>query len=114
GPIAPREDALSQGREDHLTDPLAFAERNNLPLNGTVEHAVLRLAGDDLVDIVLAGEGYGAGDLRGRPLADPSVEHLPLGDQVIDGAERLIDRSSRVESVALVEVDIVHAEPLER
>src|SRR5690606_29904726 len=43
----------------------------------------------------------------GRPLADADIEHLALPYQVVEGAQRLLERGLEVEPVGLVQVDVV-------
>src|SRR5690349_4539433 len=42
------------------------------------------------------------------------VAHLALGDEVVEGAQRLVDGCDRVRRVQLIEVDPLRAEPAQR
>jgi hypothetical protein len=48
------------------------------------------------------------------PLRDPYVQYLPLPNQVVEGPQGLLKRRVFVVAVALVEVDVVDPEALER
>ena len=60
------------------------------------------------------GDAAGLADLRGAPLRDAPVEDLSLADQVLVGADRLLDRRRRVGAMALVQVEVVGAEAAQR
>ena len=52
----------------------------------------------------------GAADRVGAGLGQPEVEDLALLDQRSDSTRGLLDRSSRVDAVLVVQVDLVGAE----
>ena len=54
------------------------------------------------------------GDLVGPPLGDADIQHLALADQVVEGAQRLLQRRLVVVAVRLVEVHVVGLQPPER
>src|SRR4029450_9062677 len=74
---------------------------------GAIEQRELALQRADRVNQVRATNG------RRRRFAEPEVADLPLLDQPLHGADRLLDRHARIDPVLIVEVDDVHAEPFE-
>src|SRR5258705_12849742 len=44
----------------------------------------------------------------------PDVSHLPFADELVERAERLLERRQVVRGVVLVEIDVVGAQPLQR
>ena len=53
-------------------------------------------------------------DLLGAPLGHADVEHLALAHQVVEGAQRLLERRLVVVAVRLVQVDVVGLQPPQR
>ena len=53
-------------------------------------------------------------DLLGPPLRHADVQHLAGAHEVVEGAQRLLERRLVVEAVRLVEVDVVGLQPLQR
>src|SRR5262249_59574890 len=51
--------------------------------------------------------------LPGRHVAAADVAHLALVDEIVERAQRLLDRSERVDEVILVEIDPVGLEPFQ-
>src|SRR5439155_19298978 len=72
---------------------------------------VLRLARDELLD---AGELERFPDLVRRPLAEPEIARLALTHDLGERVHRLFERRTPVVAVALVQVDVVGAQTLER
>ena len=53
----------------------------------------------------------GVGDLLGRPLRHADVVHLALAHQVVEGAQRLLQRGGVVVAVGLEQIDVVGLQP---
>src|SRR5258707_764646 len=101
-------------RPHHRADPPLPTERYPLGLDAPPDHVVRGLVRDDFVEPHLPGDADRGGDLVGPPLGDADVEHLALADQVVEGAERLLQRRLVVVAVRLVEVQVVGLQPPER
>src|SRR5215210_1778218 len=114
GTVLAGEYALGERGEDHRANALTLAEGYDFTLDTALDHIVLRLVGDDPVQVHLTGDPHGVGDLVGRPLRDAYVQYLPLTHQVVERPEGLLKRGVLVVAVALVEVDVIDAEPLQR
>ena len=106
--------ALRDRREHDLAEALLLAQRQHLGLDDPPEHAVLRLVGDDPVEAHLPGDPQRGRDLLGPPLRDAHVQHLALADQVVEGAQGLLQRRLVVVAVGLVQVDVVGPQPAQR
>ena len=102
---------LGQRRPDDLADPLAGAQRQHLGLDAPAQDRVLGLVGHQPVQPQVVGQGEGVADLAGGPLAHPDVVDLALADQVVQGPQGLLQRGLVVEAVALVQVEVVGAQP---
>jgi hypothetical protein len=85
------------------------AERHDVVLDVARQHVEDRLVGHDAIHAQLAREVHGVGDLHGRPLRDAHLEHLALRHQVVERAQRLLQRHLHLVAAALVEVDVVRA-----
>src|SRR5262249_13391713 len=72
-----------------------------------IEQRNLALERADRVNLVRAPDG------GRRRLAEPEVADLALLDQPLHGADRVLDGHTRIDPVLIVEIDDVHAEPLE-
>src|SRR4051794_30329305 len=114
GTVLAGEDALGERREDDLAYAFALAQGYHFGFDAALDHVVLRLVGDDPVQVHLFGYPQRVGDLIRRPLGDADVEHLPLPNKVVERPGGLFERRVLVVAVALVEVDVVDAKPLQR
>ena len=63
---------------------------------------------------MLPGDPQRGRDLLGPPFGDAHVEHLALADQVVEGAQGLLQRGLVVVAVRLVQVDVVGLQPAQR
>ena len=84
---------LSKGEDLHLR--LTF---------GDVVHGLQTRKGRQQLTLA---DAKGAGNLPGRPVADPRVEHLARMDQIIEGAQRLFHRRLGIEIVNEVDVEVI-------
>src|SRR4051812_37254547 len=110
--VLAREDALRERRPDDLRDPVLRAEREDLALGLPPEHRVLRLARDELLR--RRREVERRPDLLRLPFGEAEVARLALPHHLGEGVHRLLERRLLVVAVALVEVDVVGAQPCER
>jgi hypothetical protein len=53
-------------------------------------------------------------DIGSGPHAGSPVQHLALVDQIVNRAERFVQRRVGIEAVAEENIDVLHVEPLER
>ena len=77
------------------------------------EQAVFVLAGDEAREVVGARGPQRVDHLPGRHLAAADVAHLALVHEIVERAQRLLDRRERIDQVILVEIDPVGLEPLQ-
>ena len=104
------EAAPAERAPDHRADLLVERERHQLPLVVAADERVVRLVRDVAREAVLLRDGQRlhqvpAGEVRAADVADLAGAH-----QIVERAERFLDRRQRVEAVQLVEVDVVGAE----
>src|SRR5436309_2245897 len=106
------EDALEERRKGHEADPVLLAERHVFLLDPRLQQVVTRLARYERVPASLLLDRDGP--LREPRLAvevrEPDVASLAHPDQVLEGTQRLLDRSPGVRRVRLVEVHVVEPE----
>ena len=90
---------------------MLIAEGDQLGLGGAPDHVVLRLGGDELLR---AGHLERGLDLLDGPLAEADLAGLAGLADLGERLHRLLDRGLGIGAVALVEVDVVGLQPLER
>src|SRR6202040_874555 len=103
--------ALSERRPDDLADAELGAARKNLVLRKGPKHRILRLTRHETRD---AGHFCRRLDLALRPFAKANIPRLALTDGCGQSLHRFVERSFLVKAVALIEIDIVCLEPLQR
>ena len=111
--VLAREHALGERRPHHLADAEPLGDREHVLLDLPLQHRVLRLVRGERVEVELGLDAPRLLNPLRRPLGDADVEHLALRDKVVERAQRLLERRVRVRAVALVEIDVVRAEPLQ-
>ncbi len=99
------EEAARQWRPDDHAEAALERERQDLVLDVAHEVAVLVLERRDRADRERAL------DLLGAMVRQTAVPDLSLGDELEDGAPRLLDRHGRIAVVRLQEIDLLAAEP---
>ena len=62
---------------------------------------------------ICARDEFGFGDAPRRKIRIADVAHLALPDQVVERAQRFLDRRQRIVIVLLVEIDVVGLQPLQ-
>src|SRR5215831_8930288 len=88
-------------------DALLAAVREHFPLDLAEEQVVPRLYAVEAGQPQRLGPADGSHELIDEEVRAADVADLPLVDQVVEGAEGLIDRRLEVVPVELVEVDVV-------
>ena len=96
-----------------MPNPRAFASRKKLALDGAHQQAVLVLAGDEGREAVPARRVLRRDHLLRRKVRAADVAHLALPHEIVERAQRLLDRRLLIWPVQLVEVDPVGAQPLQ-
>ena len=74
------------------------------------QQAVLVLHAHETREPAVGADARGLVDLLGREVAAADLEHLARAHQLVERAERLLERRRRVGKVQLVQVDAVGAE----
>jgi hypothetical protein len=93
---------------------LVDALRDHLALFLAVDEVVVVLHRGEPRGPVAVGRGLSFGELPREHAARPEVACLSHLDDVMERVHRLRDRRCRIPAMDLVEVDIVHPEPLQR
>ena len=88
--------------------------RDQLLLGAAYQQAVLVLRRGEAFESQRLRRPIRIGDLPGRQVRAADIADLALADQIVEGAQRLLDRGQRVGAVQLVEVDPVGLHPLQR
>ena len=104
--------APAERAPDHGADLLVERQRHQFPFVIAAHQRVIGLMGDVAGQPVFFGDGQRlhqvpAGEIRAADVADLAGAH-----QVVERAQRLLDRRQGVEAVQLKEVDVIGAEPL--
>ena len=92
-------------------DAFLAAERQHLPLDLAEEQVVAGLDGVEPGQAERLAPADGPHQLIGEEVRAADVADLALMDEVVEGAERLVDRGLRVVAVELVKVDVVGLQP---
>ena len=83
-------------------------------LDVAVHHVVLRLDDRHRMQAAFRDDALGALEAGGAPfLGDAVVQDLALVDQVAQRLQGLLHRRGRIEAVAVIQVDVIHAEILQ-
>ena len=113
GIVLAAEHALAERRPDDLRDAVCGAERDDLVLGLAPQQRILRLAGDELRDVPRrqgrAPPGSGRRAIRKSRCSAPC--RSPRRGSAPPSSPRA---ACRVVAVALVEIDIIGAQPLQR
>ena len=91
--IAARQHSLREGGEGSDAKAVADAKRNQLVLDTTIEKVVGRLFDDIARDASCFAHHQAFHHLPGRVARGPDVANLPLPDEVVERAERLVLRN---------------------
>ena len=113
-PVLAGQHALAERRPHDLRDAVRPGERDHVALGLAVQQRVLRLRGDERCPAVLAAQVERGLDLVGRPLAESDVARLAGPHDLVERLHRLLERRPGVVAMALVEVDVIRAQAVER
>ncbi len=89
------------------------AQRNHFPLLFAIQQAVVVLHADEARQAQLVGTVQQLGELIGRHGRSADVAHLAGLDEIGQCLERLLERRFAIETVDLVQIYVVQAEPTE-
>jgi hypothetical protein len=103
--------ALAQRRPDDLRNPMRAAERDHFRLRFAVEHRVLRLAGNEILNVRHCG---GLRDLVRRPLAEPDVAGLAGMHDLGRRRHGFRQRRFEVVTMTLITIDIFNFQPRQK
>ncbi len=95
-------------------DPEPLAAGQQLALGVALEERVAVLRAHEAREAALPRDPVGVRDLRGLEVRGADVAHLPLAHELVERAERLLERRDAVVAVVLVEVDPFGAQTPER
>src|SRR3954469_14334557 len=110
----PRQEAPRERAPRDDPDALVEAQRDHLALLLAVDEVVVVLHRHEPRPPVARGDVLRLRELPREHAARSDVARLARADDVVQRLHRLLDRRVRVPAVDLVEVDVVHAEPLQR
>ena len=106
GVLAGQEAAGQRVVGDHA-DVLLAAQRKQFVLDLAEQHVVARLHALEAGRPQLVALPQGEGQAPRLEVGAADVPHLPLVDEVVQRAQRFVDRGARVGRVHLVEIDVV-------
>src|SRR3984885_11262633 len=92
-----------------LIDP----QRHQLLLVVTTNHGIIDLMPDIAGPSILIRDGQRLHQMPAGEIGTGDVAHLAAAHQGVQGIERLLHRRERVESVEMVDVDVVGSQALE-
>jgi hypothetical protein len=99
------EEAAHQGKIWQEAEPADLNGGYQLVLDIARQQTVFVQTRDEAVEIEMQGGLVRFHDLLGGKIGIPHMADLTLLDEIIKGAQRLVDRGGRVRPVQLVEVD---------
>jgi len=94
-----------------LRNTIFGAARNHLGLGAASQHRVLRLAGDETNDV---GHFPRRANFIGRPFTEAHIPHLARFDDIGEGPHSFFERRFGIVAMALIEIDIVGSQTIER
>ncbi len=106
--ITAGEKTAAQGAVGHESDPQLTRGTEDLVLGVSTPERILGLQRRDRLHVVRAADRCGAG------LRQSQVAHLAFFDQTAHGTDGLFDRNLGVDTVLIVEVDMIDPQALKR
>jgi hypothetical protein len=97
----------ASGDQGMMPSPVGPRHRDQLALDAPVQEVVGRLLAHEAVQPQLLGRPQRLDHLPRGVRARADVAHLALADQVVERAQRLVDRDAALRAVDLVQVDVV-------
>ena len=110
--LARQQPARERAPGDHR-EPKGLGGRDQLPLDAPVQQVVGRLFRNEAVETELLGGPQRLDQLPACESGGTDVADLARPDEIVECAQRLVDRGVRFGPVDLVEVEMVGAEPLQ-
>ena len=108
------EHSLPERAPDQYAHAVALRDRQHLGLDAAVEDRVGRLLGAEALQTAALGDPLGLDDVGRGSRRRSDRADLAAVDQVRERRERLLDVGRRIESVDLVQVDVVGLQPAQR
>src|SRR3989442_355192 len=102
-----REEAVAERRVGNESNTQLAQQRQQFGLRVSGPQGVLGLQRGDRMHNV------GAADRAGTGLGQPDVADFPRGDEFGQGADGVLDGRVRIDSVLVVQIDVVGAQPLQ-
>ena len=113
-PVLAGEEAAREGEIGHEPDPEALADGQQLRLGVPCDPRVLALLGHERGETPLGRRRTRLLDEGGIEVRRADGPHLALLDELVQRAERLLERRHTIGVVVLVEVDPVGLQPAQR
>src|SRR5262245_7587969 len=107
----PRETTPSERTPDHRADSLVERKRHEFPLVVTTDQRVIRLMRDVLRPSVALRRRERLHQMPAGEIGAGDVADLAAARQRVQCIERLLDRRERVETMHVVDVDVIDSEP---
>jgi hypothetical protein len=108
------EEAARQRIVGNDRDAFFLAERKQIALEAAKEQIVARLHGIDAHQILHFAAAERARHAMRHPVRDADIARLAGFHDGVERFQRLVDRRGGIETVQLIEVDIVRLQPLQR
>ena len=105
--VLPGQEATGDGVVGDDPDALLTAEREHLTLYLAEQQVVARLHRVEPGQPERLAAPDGADQLVGEEIRTPDVADLALMDEIVERAERLVDRGLCIEPMQLIEIDVV-------
>ena len=103
-----REESLAERTEGNKADSFFFKERENALFGFAPHHRIFALHRRKRAD------GLGARNRLGTGFGKPPAEDLSFGDQVLHEKRHLFDGHLRVDTVQIIEIDVIGLQTRER
>ena len=104
-PVFPGEQATGQREIGQQADTAGDHRRDRVLLHGAAQDAVFVLRGDEPMQIGAARGLVGLDQLPAGEIGVADMADLALPDQIVERAQRLLDRYRRIGMVQLIEID---------
>ncbi len=108
-----RQQAAGQRAPHHQAQALVDQQGRHLPLQAPPRHGVVGLKALEALEPLHVADPQRTCELPGCQVAGADGAHRTLAHQVVEGAKGGLQRRERVETVDLVEVQVVGLEPLQ-
>ena len=106
-PVLAAQQPAGQRAPDHQAHAFALEHGDDLALQVAPGHRVVSLQRHELREAQPLADTQRLGDLPRRPVRHADITHMPVAHQLVERSERLLHRRGGVETVQLVQVDVV-------